>query len=139
MKSVLFLSAGILIMTSLSSCKKSIEKQKEDYLLGVMTNGRWFLESYVENGIDNTADFKDYEFQFYEAEKLEAISSTGAVETGTWKGDVNNLTLTVNFASSSELLKRLNHVWQWVDSHVGLVFAETTTSLGKITIRLRRK
>lgn len=138
MKSILLFSVAILLVNSFSSCKKSIDQRKEDYVLSVMTNGRWFLESYVENGVDNTVDFLGYEFQFYEAEKLEAISNAGT-ETGLWVGDINNLTLTVNFASTGELLKRLNHVWQFVDSHVGLVFAETTTPAGKISIRLRRK
>ncbi|MEJ7769462.1 MAG: hypothetical protein WKF89_16710, partial [Chitinophagaceae bacterium] len=70
-------------------------------------------------------------------ERVEAISSMGT-ENGRWIGNVNNLTLTINFSTSPQL-KRLNYVWQFLDSHIGLVFAETITSTGKITIRLRRK
>lgn len=139
MKSVLLFSAGLLLISSFSSCKKTIDQQKEDYLLSVMTNGRWYLESYVENGTDNWVDFLGYEFQFYENEKIEAYSLMSAPQTGTWKGDIDKLTITVNFGSTNEVLKRLNYVWQYLDNRIGLVIAETTTPSGKISIRLRKK
>lgn len=129
----------VLPVITLLSCKKSIDNQKENYVLGVMTKGVWFLENYVEDGVDVTDQFKDYVFQFHESGKLDATKNT-VVQSGYWSGDINNLTLTVNFPLSVQVLPKLNYVWKWLDAHIGLVFAETVTASGKkITIRLRRK
>lgn len=126
------------IFMSIISCKKTIDQQKENYVLGVLTEGRWFLENYTENDVDNTSDFQAYEFQFYENGKFDAISSSSVV-SGTWLGDVDNLSFTVNFNTSDNTLLRINHVWKWLKSNVGLVFAETATPTQKISIRLRKK
>ncbi|MEJ7767878.1 MAG: hypothetical protein WKF89_08700, partial [Chitinophagaceae bacterium] len=63
MKRLLLCIAGIMLLSAFSSCKKKIDKRKEDYVLAIMVNGSWFLENYTENGIDNTADFKDHVFK----------------------------------------------------------------------------
>ena len=138
MKAILLFSVTMLLGTVFSSCKKAVDKQKENYVLGVLTDGHWFLESYIENDIDVTYLFIDYEFQFYESGKLDAITASSTV-SGTWKGDVTNLTVTIDFPPSNSQLLRLNHVWQWVKSNVGLVFAEYVTPSQKISIRLRKK
>jgi hypothetical protein len=135
---LLLLLAGILVIMPMNACKKSVQNLKEDYVLGVMTQGRWYLENYTEYGVDKTSDFQAYEFQFYKDYRLDAISSSG-VTTGTWAGDVNSITLTVNLGSTSDVLKRLNHVWKFIRSNIGLAFAETTTPNGLISIRLKRK
>src|SRR5690349_21663548 len=105
----------------LFSCKKTIEQQKEQYVLGVMTSGQWFLENYTENGVDNTADFKDYKFQFYDDNKISAITPTDT-QTGTWQGNTATLTMTIQFTSNDPKLSRVSHPWLFTDSHVGLVF-----------------
>ncbi len=121
------------------SCKKSTNEKKEDYILGVMTNGRWFLEYYAENGADMTEEFNGYEFQFHESGKLDGIKNN-ITKSGNWSGDINTLILTVHFSSPGEILQKLNHQWQWLKANIGLVFAETQTASGtKISIRLRRK
>lgn len=125
------------VISTISSCKKSVEEKAKDYVLNALVKGLWHLEKYEENGFDATDDFKGYEFQFHENGNLEAIKDL-KVDRGNWSGDVTNLTMTIHFSSSGGLLTRLNHVWQWLDSHIGLVFAETTTASGKISIRLRR-
>jgi len=137
-KTILYLIMALPVMT-LFSCKKSLDERKEEYILGVMTNGRWFLEYYAENGVDMTADFNGYEFQFHESGKLDGTRNN-LTQTGNWSGDINTLILTVNFSSPDAVLQKLNHRWQWLKANIGLVFAETQTALGtKISIRLRRK
>lgn len=138
MKAFLLISVTVFLGTSFFSCKKTVEKQKENYVLGVLTDGHWFLENYTENGIDNTADFIEYEFQFYENGQMDAITASSVV-SGTWAGDVNHLTFTVNFSAANSRLSRLNHVWQWLKSNVGLIFAESVTPTQNISIRLRKK
>lgn len=137
-KTILYLIVALPVMT-LFSCKKSLDERKEEYILGVMTNGRWFLEYYMEDGVEMTETFKDYEFQFYESGKLDGTKNN-ITQTGNWSGDINTLILVVNFSSPGEVLQKLNHRWQWLKANIGLVFAETQTASGtKISIRLRRK
>ncbi|MEO5997229.1 MAG: hypothetical protein ABIN89_10830 [Chitinophagaceae bacterium] len=138
MKTSLLITVGVFLSMSIQSCKKTIDKQKENYVLDVLTNGRWFLENYTENYFDYTYDFMEYEFQFYENGKLDAITATSTI-SGTWVGDVDNLTVTVNFPVTGTQLSRLNHVWQWLGANVGLVFAEIVTPTQKITIRFKKK
>lgn len=138
-KTLLYLIVALPVMTMFSCKKKSLDERKEEYILGVMTNGRWFLEYYMEDGVEMTDSFKDYEFQFYEGGKLDA-SKNNTTQTGNWSGDINTLVLTVHFSSPDKVLQKLNHHWQWLKANIGLVFAETQTASGtKISIRLRRK
>ncbi|MBE7173471.1 MAG: hypothetical protein INR73_23055 [Williamsia sp.] len=136
-KWALFFLLGFSLLGTLS-CKKFIDKQKENYLLGIMTDGRWYLQTYAEGGIDYSYLFASYEFQFYKDEKVDAISGS-SVTNGTWKGDVSNLTMTSNFPSAQEPVKRLNQTWKVTDYYVDAVFAEVTTSNGLASILLRKK
>lgn len=138
MKMIRLALFSLLLFITLSSCKKTIEQQKEDYLLSVLTDGTWYLQNYTENDGDNTYDFIQYDFKFYDDGKMEAIS-TNATVTGAWKGEPSKLTFTVTFPASEPTLSRLNHEWQWVKSNVGLIFAETITPVYKKTIRLKRR
>jgi hypothetical protein len=138
MKTSLLIIASVFLGATLFSCKKTIDKQKEDYVMNVLTNGRWYLENYTENYLDYTFDFMEFEFQFYENGKLDAITTSSTIP-GTWIGDVNNLTVPVNFPGTTTQLVRLNHVWQFLGANVGLVFAETVTSTQKISIRFKKK
>ncbi|MEO6930031.1 MAG: hypothetical protein ABI151_00305 [Chitinophagaceae bacterium] len=128
-----------LLALNLGACKKAIRDQKEKYVLGVMTTGRWFLDYYAVNGVDSTADFKAYEFQFYDDSRIEAISTSGS-QGGTWSGNPSTLTMTIQFQPSQDPnLTRISYPWLFTESHIGLVFAETTTTFGKIVIRLKKK
>lgn len=131
-----FLLGGCLL--GAPSCKKFVDKQKENYLLGIMTDGRWYLQSYAEGGIDYSYLFSTYEFQFYKNEKVEAIDGT-AVTGGTWKGDISTLTMTSNFPSAQDPVKRLNQTWKVTDYYIDAVFAEVNTSAGIVSILLRKK
>ena len=135
--------AALLILMAtclfvIPSCKKFVDKQKENYILNIMTNGRWYLDFYKENGVDQTALFTGYEFQFYKDEKVDAIRGA-SVTGGTWKADVTNLSFTGAFVTSSDTLLRLNHVWKITDPYENAVYAEVNTPAGLNTILLRKK
>lgn len=133
---LLILMASCLFVVP--SCKKFIDKQKENYLLNIITNGRWYLDSYIEDGVDQTALFTGYEFQFYKDEKVDAINGA-SVTSGTWKADISNLTFTGAFPTGMEPLQRLNHVWKITDPYEDAVYAQVRTSTGITTILLRKK
>ncbi len=140
MKTIIRALIGVFLVVAVFSCKKSIDKLKEDYVLGVLTGGRWFLDNYTLNDADITYNFSEYEFQFYDNGKMDAINTTTSVVVpGTWSGDASNLTFTVNIPTSDPKLIRLNYVWQWLKSNIGVIFAENVTPTQKISIRLKKK
>ena len=136
-KWTLFFLLGFFLLGALS-CKKFVDKQKENYLLGIMTDGRWYLQTYKEGGVDYSYLFSTYEFQFYKDEKVDAISGTSATG-GTWKANISNLTMTSSFPAAQDPVKRLNQTWKVTDYYVDAVFAEVTTSYGLVSILLRKK
>lgn len=134
----LFLAAALLI-TSVSSCKKAIEQKEKSYIISIMTDGRWYVESYKVGATDVTSEFTGYEFQFYENETVDGIKGT-VYNTGTWKGDVTNYTITAAFLpAAGDTLNRLSYTWKLTDSYTNYVEAETTTATGKNYLHLRKK
>lgn len=138
MKTTFRFFVSICLICALFSCKKTVDNLKADYVLGVLTNGRWFLDNYTLNDVDITSNFSEYEFQFYDGGKMEAITAS-TVFTGTWSGNSSNLTFTVNLPSTDAKLVYMNYVWQWLKSNIGVVFAENVTPTQKISIRLKKK
>ena len=93
------------------SCNKLIEEKKKDVVVEAMTDGRWFVKEYKAIGLFVTAEFDGYEFQFYEDGKVEAILNT-SITNGAWSGDINQLTITANFAGAQQPVSRLNGLWK---------------------------
>jgi len=134
MKKILFyLLLGTLSTTI--SCKKAVDKKVENYIIGIMTDGRWYMQEYTEDGTDLTYQFDGYEFQFYENGKVDAIRDNTTL-SGTWKGDISNYTITSNFPSAGQPLSKLNNSWKITDSYTNAVYAEanTGTSLNKMLL-----
>ena len=129
---------SILILVSSVSCKKLVEKKQKDAILDAMTNGLWLVEQYIENGTNVTADFYNYEFQFFENGTVKGILGTN-VANGTWTADVNNYTITSNFPAGGVPLEKLNFTWVIKDSYWDYVKAETTTPAGTNVLHLRKK
>ena len=93
------------------SCKKTIEKLKEDYILDVMVDGQWRVTQYNDNGIDRLATFSPYRFQYYRNMTVYAIKG-GAVEyTGDWNGDVATKTVWADFGNAADPVAYLNGTW----------------------------
>ncbi len=131
------LLAGIMLISF--SCKKAIEQQQKNIIIDAMTNGRWYVEQYKDNGTDVTGDFFGYEFQFYENGNVDGIKNSVS-QSGTWNADVTNYTITAAFpAIASDTLKRLNYTWKITDSYLNYVEAKTTTAIGDNILHLRKK
>lgn len=107
-------------------------------LMDAITNGEWQVHRFLEESADITLQFYGYRFQFHEAGSVDA-KFFGLVESGTWAGDVNNLTITSQFPSAGDPLKKLNGVWKLTDSYWDYVEAEMVTSTGKNILHLIKK
>ena len=125
-----------LLMTLSFSCKKAIERKKEQIVIDAITNGVWFVEYYAEAGLVKTGEFEGFEFKFNENETLNALKA-GTSVAGIWKADVAAKSITTNFPDATDPLKKLNSEWLLTDSYLDYVEAETTSGTPK-TLHLRK-
>ena len=128
----------LFIVVSSVSCKKAIEKKAQDMLVDAITNGYWIVEQYVEAQADITTDFTGYDFKFNENGTVIGIYS-GTNTNGTWIGSVSDYTITSDFPTANNPLKKLNGVWKLVDSDWDFVKAEMTIGADKNILKLRKK
>ena len=109
-----------------SSCKKTIDKKTENYILGIMTDGHWYVYNFTDDNLDITYNYYGYEFQFYDNRTVDLISNGTVLVKGTWTEDINLFTITANFPTTDPDLLKLNNVWKITDSYINAVFAEAT-------------
>ena len=134
-----FLRVTLLLLSiHFLSCKKAIENKQRDLLIDAITNGEWEVKQYLEETVDVTAQFYGYSFQF---EQNGAVHGKyfGNAEHGTWQGDVNNYTITSQFPTASDPIKKLNGIWKLTDSYWDYVEAEMNTANGKNILHLIKK
>jgi len=120
------------------SCNKIIEEKKKDIVVEAMTDGRWYVKDYKAAGIFVTAEFNGYEFQFYEDGKVQAILNT-TITNGVWTGDINQLTISANFAGAQQPVNRLNGVWKLIDNDWDYVKAYNTSGADTNFLELQKK
>jgi hypothetical protein len=120
------------------SCKKLVEKKKEDLVMQAITDGRWFVKEYKAASLYVTAEFDGYEFQFYSDGKVDGFLNT-AVTNGTWTGDVNQMTITSNFGSAGQPLSRLDGTWKITDNSYTDVLAYNVNGVDTNFLELQKK
>jgi hypothetical protein len=107
-----FIAATLILLVLITSCKKNpIEQAKENYVLGIMTNGKWKVTSFVKGSADVTTNFAPYSFQFKNDLTVDAINNGNVEKTGTWNADPNALTITSTFTNANATLTLLNGTW----------------------------
>lgn len=120
------------------SCKKAIEKKAENMIMDAITNGEWIVEQYIESGNNISSQFLNYSFKFNSNGTVTGtINSTSA--NGTWAGNATDYTITAEFPSAGDPLKKLNGLWKMKDSYWDYVKAEMTTPSGMNVLTLRKK
>jgi hypothetical protein len=120
------------------SCKKAIENKQRDLLVDAITNGHWEVKQYIEGTVDITLDFTGYSFQFEESGAVHGLYGA-SVAHGTWHGDIHNRSITSEFPTAPDPLKKLNGTWRLMDSGWDFVKAELNTANGKNILHLRKK
>ena len=98
----------LILLVSLSGCKKAIEKIQEDAIIRAMTDGQWKITSFTVNGTDITSNFSAYKFQYYSNKTVDAINNGTVERTGTWDGDAGTMTTSANFAGAPTPLSLIN-------------------------------
>lgn len=136
------LAATLLLLvslTSLTGCKKIIEKKKEDALVKAMVDGQWAITSFVHNGNNITTDFAGYKFQYYEDKTVDAIKNGNVETTGDWDGDVSTMTTWASFTGVSAPLSHINGSWHIDDSGWTYVVATQSTTSDTKVMRLDKQ
>lgn len=107
------------------SCKKYIQQQEVNYIVDLVTNGKWQITGYSDHMVNNLTDsFAGYLFQFNKDNTLYGVKF-GQQTNGTWAVDVSKKSITSNFPSASYPLTLLNHTWIITDSYTDSVAAKT--------------
>lgn len=128
----------IIISISIAHCAKTVDEIKKDFVIEVMTSGRWVVETFSENSVDRSADFSPYEFQFYENGTVQGINGT-AITNGNWVGDAGALTIYSNFPSGNDTIIRLNDTWKITRNTLNLVEARPVNTGRNAFLKLVKK
>jgi len=132
------LIAVLLFIPTAFSCKKIIEKKKEDIVMQAITDGRWIVKEYRADSLFVTAEFDGYEFQFYTDGRVDGFLNT-SVTPGTWTGDVNQMTISSNFGSAGLPLSRLDGTWKITDNSYTDVSAYNVNGADTNFLQLHKK
>ena len=123
---------------ALSSCKKAIEDTKKNILLGMITNGQWYVESFKEADADITDNFTGFLFSFEENGTVTG-SRQNESHSGTWEGVISTYSIISEFPAAGEPLIKLNGTWKVKDSAEDYVLAEKQADSATSVLKLRKK
>ena len=86
MKKAAFYLAGLLVFFTTTSCSdddSNSSSQNPTQVISTVTSGTWRVTSFIEDGIDHTSDFTNYDFTFAANNVLTADNGSNTV-TGFW-------------------------------------------------------
>ncbi len=130
------LIAGLILL--LCSCKKYIQKQEQNALEAVVTNGLWYVAGYEQNDSDITSSFSGYLFKF-DANNTVTATGGNTTVTGQWSDNINARTVTADFAGAAAPLVYLNETWTITDSYTDSVSAKCVDTVNHTTNFLQLK
>jgi hypothetical protein len=117
------------------SCKKAIDKIKENMLVDAMVDGQWKVTSFVLDGTNITTQYQGYTFQYFESRDVNAIKNGTVEYSGTWDGDIATESTWANFPTATEPISHINGTWHIDNSSWTYVVASQTS--GGITKVMR--
>jgi hypothetical protein len=131
----IYLAVGVLLLAS--SCKKVIEDQQRKAVMSFITSGSWVVASYLVDTASITSQFDGYTFKFEESGKVTGDNGS-VIETGTWVGEVSDYSITSEFPSAGDPLKKLNGHWIIKDSGLTFVKADLKTDSATMHLHLTK-
>lgn len=130
---------GLLIVTFIAGCKKTIEKAKEAAAIDAITSGYWLIKKYQKGSTDITTSFSGYKFQFKENHTVDALKNNVFEISGHWEADVNNRTIDASFTNAGTPLTLLNGTWIITNSTWTSVDATLTVDGEKRELHLTKE
>ena len=105
------------------SCKKFVQQQEQNYIVDLVTNGKWQITAYLDHNKNITDSFAGYLFQFNKNNTLYGVKF-GQQTNGTWTVDISKKSITSYFPSATYPLTLLNYTWIITDSYTDSVAAK---------------
>jgi hypothetical protein len=137
MKTLVPLVLTCLWLTTATSCQKFIDRQKEKMAMDIITDGDWYVEQYIQDTTNVTSEFLNYLFHFHEDRTVTGTLGT-EVYNGTWEEHISDISISSQFPTAPDPVKRLNGKWKLKDSSKEFVKAEMITATGTNYLRLRK-
>jgi hypothetical protein len=125
-------------LSLLSSCKKAIDKIKEEMAITAITDGTWYVEDYKAGAANVTTEFDGYDFKFQSNGTVLGMKSS-TTTSGTWTGDANARTINSNFAGAAQPLSRLNGLWKITANDWEYVHANSVINGETCYLKLRKR
>lgn len=120
--------AVLAFLVALAGCKKTVENIQEDLVIKAMTDGRWKVTSFTQNGTPITPDFTTYRFKYYSNKTVDAINGSVVEKTGTWDGNASNMTTSASFSGAVHPLNLING--SWLITRNGWTYVEASQTVG---------
>ena len=136
MKRLLTVLVALVLLTG---CKKAIQKQQEDLVIKAMTDGKWIITSFTQNGNNITSDFSGYKFQYYSNKTVDAIFNGSVERTGNWDGSATDMTTWASFSGSTYPITLINGTWHIDNNSWTFVVATQTNGSETKTMRLEKE
>ena len=111
---------------------------KENAIISAMTDGEWMVTSFIQNSTDITSQFSSYHFKYHNNFTVDAIENGTVVKSGTWQGDINNMSISANFSAAVSPLSFLNGTWHVDNNSWTFVVASQTGGGVSQTLRLEK-
>jgi hypothetical protein len=127
-----------ILLVTLCSCQKLIDKQKEKVAMGIITDGLWYVEQYKVDSSNISSEFLNYTFQFKEDGTVTSTNGTISA-SGTWSPDIPAQSIISNFPTANDPVKKMNGTWKITDSYSNYVEAYMLTATGKNKLHLRKQ
>lgn len=131
----IYLTVGVLLIAS--SCKKFVEDQQRKAVMSFITNGSWVVTSYLVDTVSITSQFEGYTFKFEENGTVTGYNGS-FTEIGTWVGEVSDYSITSEFPSAGDPLKKLNGHWIIKDSGLTFVKADLKSDSSILHLHLTK-
>ena len=132
MRKCLLLLSFVLLLTA---CIKSPEQIQENLVIKAMTDGQWHMTSFSKAGVDKTASFAPYRFQFKKDNTVDAINNGTTERTGSWSANAEAETITSSFSNAGEPLSLLNGTWKVTKN--SWTYVEATQTVNSEILKLR--
>lgn len=132
-----YIITGIVVICSLTACKKVIENEQKKAVMSFITNGRWVVTSYLVDTVEISDQFSGYRFQFKDDGSVTGDNGTVSVN-GTWVGEVSDYSITSQFPAGQEPFVKLNGHWIIKDSGTTFVKADLNTETATMHLHLTK-
>jgi hypothetical protein len=109
---VFFPAAMFFLIFAASGCKKVVTQAAENFMINLITNNIWLVESFSVAGSDITADFTPFEFKFNKNSTVFGQRPSLPDVEGTWSANPDAQTITSNFPTAPHPCNKLNGIWQ---------------------------